>query len=420
MGAGFAEPTLISAKVAPVTHADMVASVELVGNLIPCRRSVIVSEIDGVILEVPASSRERVEFEINGKRVSEAPRLNIGIDVAQDDVLVQLDPTQYELKLQAAVARLNSAMREAEYLYAWRRPEEIRRDEAEKQEAEARVSLAELNLARAQELIGRNAIAQASLDQRETDLKTAKAALERADAELALARAGPSEPEIAVAKAAIAQAQVEVDRAKWELEKTTIRAPYDGVVTDRYVDDGDRVTAMPRVEIMELMDVKTVTAQLCVPERYVNLVQVGDPARVFIKGQAESLRGAVCLVNDKVDPANRTFRIRVAIPNEQRRLKVGQFARVELQIASSPDTLTVPASAITHAGGEAQVFVCRDGRVQRRAVVLGLTNDEVAEVLSGLTAGEQVVVDDPSILSDGMSVQVSAANTTAASSASVP
>jgi RND family efflux transporter MFP subunit len=119
----------------------------------------------------------------------------------------------------------------------------------------------------------------------------------------------------------------------------------------------------------------------------------------------------VVLINDKVDPSNRTFRIRVAIRNDRLQFKAGQFVRVVLEVESSPNALTVPVQAITYTGGEARVFVYKNGSVEQRAVTLGVSNGEAAEVLAGLSAGEQVVVDDPSVLCDGMAVQVRTTDT---------
>jgi HlyD family secretion protein len=396
----------VEVELARAVRSDLTAAIELVGSLTPRRRTVVVAEVDGVIREIPASRRERIEAEIDGQRISEAPRLDIGVHVAQGDLLVQLDSREYELKRRAAQARVDVAKAELEKLKAWHRPEEVRRAQASRDEASASLILAEADMARAKPLLDRKAVSQAEYDKTVAAAKVARAALDRADADLALAQAGPTKEETAVAEAAVQQAEAELKRSEWDLERTTIRAPYDGVITDRYVDEGDRVTAMPRVEIMELMDLSLLTAQLGVAERYIGQIHVGDPAVVHVKGSADAVPGMVVLINDKVDAANRNYRIRVALRNEQRRFKAGQFARVTLQVKSAPQALTIPARAISYTGGEPQVFVYTDGRVRQRAVALGITNDKLVEVLSGLTEGEQVVVEDPSILADGMPVRV--------------
>lgn len=398
--------TRVSVELAPASRSNISASIEIVGSLVARRESIIVSEVDGVVAEIGSAEHMPTAPGMGDVSFSGSGRIDIGVPVAKGDVLVRLDPTEYQLKLQAAKARLTTAEKELANLYAWRRDEEVRRAQAAREEAAAQVELADSELNRAQELIDQGAIVQATMDQRRTTLKTATAALARADAELTLAQAGPTQEEIAVGMAAIEQARTEVARAEWELSRTEIRAPYDAVVTERFVDEGDSVTAMPRVEILELMDLGVLTAELAVPERYINRIQMGHPAQVRVKGSVEPYQGVVVLINDKVDPSSRTFRIRVGIPNDQRRLKVGQFAQVTLQIDRTEDTLTVPTKALVYTGGQANVFVFNDGTVHRQPVQLGLGNERSAEVLDGLKDGDPVVVDDPSVLSDGMAVNI--------------
>lgn len=396
----------VSVELAPTLRTSISAPIEVVGSLVAQRESIIVSEVDGVVAEIGVSREGACPVGLGDKGNPGASRIDIGVQVKKGDVLVRLNPMEYQLKLQAAKARLTTTEKELANLYAWRRDEEVRRAQAAREEAAAQVELANAEFKRAEDLIEQGAVVQATLDQRRTTLKTASAALARADAELALAQAGPTKEEIAVGMAAIEQARAEVARAEWELTRTEIVAPYDGVVTERFVDEGDSVTAMPRVEILEMMDLSVLTAELAVPERYINRVQVGQPAQVLVKGSVEPHPGVVLLVNDKVDPASRTFRIRAGISNDQRRLKVGQFARVTLQIDRAEDTLTVPAEAVVYTGGQANVFVYDDGSVRRLPVQLGLSNERRAEVLAGLEGGERVVIDDPSVLSDGMAVDL--------------
>ena len=400
------KPARVSVELGSVSRRSISAPIEVVGSLVAQRESIIVSEVDGVVAEVGTSQRRPSPSGLRGEQLLDVPRIDIGVQVAKGDVLVRLDPTEYQLKLQAAKARLTTAEKELANLYAWRRDEEVRRAKAAREEAAAQVELASAEFKRAEDLIEQGAVVQATVDQRQTTLKTASAALARADAELTLAQAGPTQEEIAVGMAAIEQARAEVARAEWELTRTEIRAPYDSVVTERFVDEGDSVTAMPRVEILELMDLSVLTAELAVPERYINRVQVGQTAQVQVKGSVKPYSGVVVLVNDKVDPGSRTFRIRVSISNSQRQLKVGQFARVTLQVSRVEDTLTVPAEAVVYSGGQANVFVYDNGTVRCQPIQLGLSNEECAEVLAGLEGGEGVVIDDPSILSDGMAVDL--------------
>ena len=390
----------VAVDVVPTVVADITESIELVGNLIARRCSIIVSEVDGVICEIPSFGGS-----LSNQSFPQPRRLDLGIAVKKGDVVARLSPELYELKFKAAQARHEAAQSELDHLKAWRRDEEIEQAKAVRDEAAARLTLSEEDLKRAQELLKKETIPQAEFDVAEMQSKVAQATLRRSEAELKMAQAGPTPEQIAVRRAAVAQAKAEVDRAGWELDKTVIRAPYDGVITDRFVDEGDRVTAMPRVEIMELVDQGVVGAQLGVPERYAGQIHLGDMAEVYVKGDVKPIPGMVGLINDKVDPESRTFRIRVAVNNDQQLLKVGQFVRVILRIDRSAMTLTVPTEAVTYDGGEAAVFVCQNGRAHRKPVKLGINDGRRVEILSGLTAGEMVVIRDPAILSDGMAIQ---------------
>ena len=112
----------------------------------------------------------------------------------------------------------------------------------------------------------------------------ARAALAEAEAALALAKAGPTPQQIAVARAELQSAEVEVRKRERELEKTIIRCPYPAVVTDRFVGVGDRVTAMPRVEIMQIADPRMLFAEVDVPERHLGQVNLDDVAEVKAAG----------------------------------------------------------------------------------------------------------------------------------------
>jgi multidrug efflux pump subunit AcrA (membrane-fusion protein) len=403
-GSGPLAPPRVEVQVARVSRQNISETVELVGNFLPSRRTIVVSEVDGVIEKLPTPKKNPVVVEYDGGR--ETLPVGIGAEVKKGDLLVQLDGSDYQRSLGVAEAQLEQANRDLEKLLAWHRPEEVRRSQAVLEEAEANLEHAEKEFERHQRLIERNAVSRSDVEEKRAELRKARAILARAKAQLELDQAGPTEEEVAVARAAVAVAEAEVEHRRWKVEQSSIRAPYDAVVTDRYVSEGDRVTAMPRVEIMEIMDIRFLFAQVGVPERYGGRLKVFQPAVVRVEQLTEELPGAIVRINDKVDPATRTFRIRIAVDNSARRLRVGQFVRVLLDVQSSDDVLTVPRAAITYDGGQPHVFVVAQGSVVLTPVELGIDSDRAVEIISGLGADDQVVVDDPAVLSDGMPVRV--------------
>ncbi len=391
-------------EVARVARRDLSANLELVGNLLPSRRSVIVAEVDGVIEKIPQPRENPTVVEYAGMR--QTLPLDIGTAVKQGDLLVQLDATEYVLALESEKAQLAQAEADLANLIAWKRPEEVALAKALYDEARANLTRADSAYERAGRLLQTNATSTSEHETKHADALKARALLAHAQANVAIAESGPTAEALAVAKASVASAEAQVRHKQWRVDKTSIVAPYDAVVTDRYVDVGDRVTALPRVEIMELMDIRFLVAEVGVPERYLGSVQLLGKATIQIDGHSVPIPGMIVRINDKVDPGSRTYRIRIAIDNGSREFHVGQFARAVLTIASSPNTLAIPRQALTYSGGQPNVFLLADRTVTRRRVELGIETDDFVEVTSGLKEGEQIVVDDPAVLTDGMPVHL--------------
>ena len=249
----------------PVRRARIAARLELVGTLLPIRATTIVPDVDGIIESFPDSER-LVEYLEDGKLHTEALGLNLGHGVKKGDVLVKIEDTNFKLAVAAAQAELDLAQRLREELVAWRRDEEKLQSEAQLDEAAAAVQLGEAELKRSEKLRQMNTISQGEFDVLVMNVQCAVAAKKRAQAALDIANAGPTPQQIAVADARILSAEAQVMMRQDELEKTSIRAPYDGVIVDRFVDVGDRVQAMPRAEIMQIIDPRVLFAHVSVPE----------------------------------------------------------------------------------------------------------------------------------------------------------
>jgi HlyD family secretion protein len=397
-------PSYVEVGVTTVERGDVAETLDLVGNFLPRRRTIIVTEVDGVITSIPCS-KELFEVEVGGRHYSEQLGLNMGQKILKGDVLLEIDRRDYELALAAAEAAKESVEKELAALMSWKRAEEIVGLQASRDEKYAQLGLARSEWQRVESLRGKKVVTESELEQYRAEQSIAQAAFDRAEADLMIAKNGPTAPQINLAKAKIAQAEAEVNVRKDSLARTTIRAPYDAVITDRFVEVGDRVTALPRVEIMEIMDLSMVVVQAGIPERYIHKVQVRDHVCVKAEGVTEPVPGVVTHINSKVDPDSRTYRVRVAVDNRDDRFKAGQFVRVGFTLESSVGNLNVPTRAVTYSGGQPQVFVYANEKVALRNVTLGLADGRSVEILEGLAEREQIVIDDPAILSDGMAVR---------------
>jgi HlyD family secretion protein len=415
---------MLEVEFTPVGRMPIQTTLDLVGTLLPVRGTTIVADVDGIIKSLPDSSRN-LEFEDGGRRISVPLGLDLGHAVREGDPLVQIDPVDFQLALNVAKANCELAKRNLDELKAWKRSEELQQLEAALEEADATADLAQADLDRAKQLLGKKAVSQGDYDTSEMAWRTAQAAKRQAEAALALAKAGPTAEQVAVAEARVFAAQAEVERLQEKLAKTTVRAPYDAIITDRFVSVGDRVTAMPRVEIMRIMDPRVLFAQVDVPERFQRQIKLDGTASVRAAGIEEPFPARVEIINAAVDPETRTFRVRLTIDNRKGILKAGGFVHVDLPVATASDVVTAPRRALSFTEGHPAVFVFEPtegrraavsdtaeggraagvGRVKRVPVELGVSNDQAYEIVSGPSPGAMIAVDKILLLSDGLPVR---------------
>jgi membrane fusion protein (multidrug efflux system) len=210
---------------------------------------------------------------------------------------------------------------------------------------------------------------------------------------------------LAVAQARERQAAEAVALARRDLERTVVRAPYAGSVTERLADEG--TLAQPHTVVLVLQETAELEARAGIPESQLAVVSAGDPALLHVEGLPEPVRTTVAAVGDSVDPATRTYLVRMRVPNPAHRLKAGVFASVEIGPSPKTDVLVVPREAIRTEDGRARVLAVREGRAVAVPVELGIVSEEVAEVVSGLAEGEAVVVgESAATLAPGMRVRV--------------
>jgi Cu(I)/Ag(I) efflux system membrane fusion protein/cobalt-zinc-cadmium efflux system membrane fusion protein len=171
-----------------------------------------------------------------------------------------------------------------------------------------------------------------------------------------------------------------------------IRAPRSGYVLHKKIVDGARILAGQ--DLYTIGDLSKVWVQAEVYEHDAPWVEVGQPAQMEVTYQkGEVIEGSVAYVYPTLNEASRTLTVRLEFPNPDLRLKPGMFATVYIQFRREDDTLVLPTEAILHSGTREIVFVAKgEGRFEPREITTGLVGDRhTTQVLSGLSAGEEVV-----------------------------
>lgn len=249
------------------------------------------------------------------------------------------------------------------------------------------------------------------LDSREirADLALAEASLQQARSQFERSRSLAAEKIISATQieeleAKMKMADAQVRAAQTRLDHASIRAPFAGTVGLRRISVGD--LAGPDTVITTLDDTRTIRLEFSVPETFLGTLRVGmiiNASSTVYPGQP--FAGTVASIDSRVDPVTRAIKVIATIPNAGRQLKPGMFLTASLERARQ-DVLLVPEEAITPRQGRQFVYLVQDGRVVEREVAIGGRAPGLAEVRSGLVAGDEVVTEGTQRLRDGMPVQV--------------
>ena len=212
------------------------------------------------------------------------------------------------------------------------------------------------------------------------------------------------------AKANYDAARARVNEAEAQLNKKVIRAPFDGTLGIRMVDQGEYIaTGTPIVEInmLDPIYVDYTLSEKALPE-----VDKGYPVTVTVAAvPGETFSGEVSAINTSVNPESRTVRMRATLANEQGKLRPGMFATIQTGQPRENEVITLPRTAISYNTYGNFVFVVTENDdseqvVERRTVTTGEVRDGRAEVTSGLEAGETVVAKGLLRLRDGQRVEI--------------
>jgi RND family efflux transporter MFP subunit len=252
--------------------------------------------------------------------------------------------------------------------------------------------------------------ARSAVRSAETALELARRNAERAER---LAEAGAiAERELETARwdvtnaeGTLADAKARLSNAQDDLEDTQVRAPFDGMVSDRPADAGDVVQA--GTELFSIVNPSRLRLEASVPADQIGRLRVGTEVEFSVSGLDRRITGRIDRINPVVEPATRQVRIYVAIPNLDQALVAGLFA--EGRVATDTKrAVAVPVSAIDSRGNSPAVHVIKGGRVAQSAVQLGVRDEtaELVEILAGVAEGDTLLLGSAQGITPGSRVRV--------------
>jgi RND family efflux transporter MFP subunit len=327
------------------------------------RRATVSSKVTGKVLEV---------FVEEGK------------PVRAGQVLARLDDAQVRAALAVAEAQLEAARRGAA-------------------EDEARLREAELTLGRRAQLVEQQVIGKAELDSARAEVESLKA-------------------RIALAQQQVKVSESLVSQRRTDLADMAVRAPFDGVAISKDAQPGEMISPVSagggftRSGIGTIVDMSSLEIEVDVSESYINRVHPNQPVEAVLDAYPDwRIPGHVITTVPSADRQKATVRVRIAFEGLDPRILPDMGVKVSFLTERAPAAasdaaprarLLAPKAAVRSVEGRDVVFVVHDGRVERRAVTAGGADGDQVEIVSGLTAGEQVVIDGPATMKDGDKVTV--------------
>lgn len=358
---------------------------------------------------VEASRRAELAFQVGGLLV-DFP-VKEGQQVAKGDVIGQLRRDDFEARLTTTQGQLGQARAALRALQAGDRPEQRLRLEAQVRAAEATLANARSEYERNTRLNQQRAISNEVLERSQTAYRVAQ---EEHQAAIQLLEKGTiaREEDLEAQEAAVRSLEGQVTEASIQLDDTTLRAPYDGVIAKRHVDQGQNVRA--KDPIVTFQDVNEIDIAVDVPEA----VMTADLRSADIVRLVAELSGApgvefpvqIREIAQVADPTTQTFRVRAAM-QEPPGIQVlpGMTATVTAtyrRAAILGSRILIPISAISRTPGSEQVvwLVGDDGTVSSRVVKIGEAAGGRVEVLDGLAPGDRIAAAGVTFLREGMKV----------------
>ncbi len=197
--------------------------------------------------------------------------------------------------------------------------------------------------------------------------------------------------------AAVASAKADADRYSALMSYTRITAPFNGVITKRFVDLGSLIqagTSSSSEPLVELAEDDLLRLRFPVPELETPRIHAGEEVQVSVDSLHRSFSGKIVRDAWSIDRSTRTMITEIDVPNQDGRLKAGMYASITLPLEEARGVLAVPLQALSHGDHPSVTIVGEDGTVEERTVSVGLRTAELAEIKSGLSGGERVIVSD--------------------------
>ena len=393
------EPLVVDITTSQAIVRQIPTYFEATGNLASDAQTDVAASVGGKIVEV---------------------NFDVGSYVTQGSVLVRLDDRDARLRIEQAEAQAEQARTGVAQAIAALRQAQIRLNVkdgetfdiqtfSQVKSVKANLELAEKELGRAQRLYETGDISKAIVDQRRSQRDSLLGQLDEAmsNAAVAVRAINSAETAVAAARSAVATAETQVDVARKSLADTLIYAPISGYISERVADPGEFISPnTPNSKVATIMRTGTLRLKIDVPEQSIGKVGVGQGISLQVSAYPDrNFAGRVVRMLPNVNATARTLMVEAEIDNVDNMLKPGQFATVRITQSQPENAVMVPTSSIKTDGDTNKVYVVEAGAARERIVQLGLLENDMIQVKTGVSENEVVATSGLGELFDGVLVR---------------
>jgi multidrug efflux pump subunit AcrA (membrane-fusion protein) len=314
-----------------------------------------------------------------------------GDHVKQGQLLAELE--NRDLVATAAATRGQYTQAESNYraTSAAAVPEQVVKAQTDLDAAREAMEVDRKVLESRQQLLKEGALARKLVDDAQVAYTQARGQFETAQQHLNALQSVSREEQIKAAAAQLETAKGQYESAQAQVSYSEIRSPITGVITDRPLYAGEMANA--GAPLLTVMDMSSVIARINMAQDQAKQLKVGDEATLTLGDGGEPVSGKVTIVSPAVDPNSTTVQVWVQAGNPGERLRAGTSARVAILAATIDGAVVIPAAAVlpSDEGGSMVVVVDDKNVAHQRKIEIGVQEEDLAQVIAGVTPGERVV-----------------------------
>ncbi|WP_372368187.1 efflux RND transporter periplasmic adaptor subunit [Candidatus Uabimicrobium sp. HlEnr_7] len=354
-------PPPVQVEIGKIREKNLEVKVDIVGTTVALRKAVLSNATAGKVVKI---------------------HLEEGMKVKKGQALLQVDTYSWQAKIAEKKAECLRWEAEIEKLKNGYIVEDVNRSEAVLREKEATLKKFEVEKNRKQDLLNQNGIARSEWDETRFSYDAMAAQVSQARAELKKMKNGSRFEDVKIASAHLKTVQAQLRQAQDNFKNTTITAPFDGVISKKYVEIGEWLSA--GATIADLVDLSKVRVQVSIAEKYISLVRLKMKAKVKLDAfPGFETWGTVSAIIPRTEGLARNFPVDLVIDNPQGNIYEGMFCRVEGILREDKGVLMVHRDSFIHQQGKITVAqVTKEHLVNMVEVVLGVREGEWFEIVS--------------------------------------